>query len=220
MRGLTQARRIVERHWSARFVVALVLSVPGMIAIERGDQVAGACAIAVAIALTAAIVLASPDRSLARLERRARRSLPSEDGEVVLVGTVISAAEPLVSPRSSTSCAAYWERTLREVDEGWGTDEESTRAVDFVMRCGEALVAVDAARATVLFDPARATWTREEERRWRYEESAASIGSSILVAGRLVRAPGDGPFRATARITAGKRPVVIGLVQRPASRGA
>lgn len=217
---LAQARRIIERQWSARFVLAFVLAIPGMIAIERGNHVAGVVAIVLAIALTAAIVFAAPERSLVRLERRARRNLPAEDGEVVLVGTVVSAVESLVAPLSKTSCVAYWERTLQEVDGGWSTTAEATRTVDFVMQCGESLVAVEGAHATVLFDAARATWSREEERRWRYEESAAAIGAPVLVAGKLVRGSGEGPFRSSARITAGKRSVVVGLVQRPGNRDA
>ena len=219
MRWLTWPTRMFE-SWSARFLLAMLLSIPGMIFIERGQAVIGTVLIFAAWAAAAALSFAAPGRRLTRLERRARSGTPADDGDVVLVGRVVSAGEPMIAPYSKSTSVACWHRSLMDSDAGWATDEEVSRAVDFVMQCGETLIAVEASRATILFDPARATWTHEESRRWRYEEASAGIGDLVLVAGRLVRGPDDGPFRASARITAGKRPVVIGLFARPGDRGA
>jgi hypothetical protein len=220
MQWSTLVRRVVERHWSARFLLLTVLSLPGMVLIKRGQHVAGAVAILIAVAITAFVSLSTPQRRLAALERAARASVPAGEGDVVLVGVVTSAPEMLAAPRSKAACVAYWQRTLMDSDGVWAIHEEATRAVDFGMQCGDTLIAVDASRATILFDPARATWTHEEPRRWRDEEASAGVGDLILVAGRLVRGPDDGPFRASARITARKRPVVIGLIAHPGDRKA
>lgn len=218
MQWMTLARRVVERQWSARFLLLTLLSLPGMVLIKHAQHVAGALAILIALAITAFVSFSTPQRRLARLERAARASVTAGEGDVVLVGVVTSAPEMLAAPRSKAACVACWQRTLMDADGAWAIHEEVTCAVDFGMQCGDTLITVEASRATILFDPARATWSHEEPRRWRDEEAAAGVGDRILVAGHLVRGPDAGPFRASARVSAGRRPVVIGLIGRPGDR--
>lgn len=210
---MAQARRVLERHWSARIVVALVVAIPALAAVERGHVALGVAGLVAAVGFVAVVGMGAPAVRLARLERRASAGVPEGDRAVTVAGTVVAATAPLTAPHSGAACVAYWERTLAETEEGWATFDESAASVDFVLRCGDTLVAVDAAEARVLFDPGRASRTRDEQTRQITEEQAARIGDRVLVSGHLVHGPGGGPHRTAARI--GRRdgePITIGLV--------
>lgn len=179
---------------------------------------AGYTAVGVVVFITSTTVLLglgvfTPPRCLHRAERMATTAVPGDDRDVTLVGTIAAVDAPLVAPHSRRPCAAFWERSLRDSDSSLVARDESLGAVDFVLQCGELLVAVEATGAEVLFDPRRATFIRDLGDGERDEETAAGLGDRVVVSGYLTHGPADGPYRATPRITGkGRRRVIIGLV--------
>lgn len=205
--------RVLERHLEARIVVALAIGIPALAAVGRGHVVIGIAGLALATAFVLVLPWWAPPARLRRLERRAREALPAGDVDVVLSGTVAAVAAPLIAPRGTAPCAAYWQRTVVETGEGHATSDESSASVEFVLRCGDVLVAVEGTNAKLLFDPARARRTPVPELRAVYEELIVGVGDRVVVSGRVVHGDGGGPHRGAPRLVrAGRRPVTVALV--------
>ena len=177
----------------------------------------GATLIATLVATLAwALATAEPAR-LRRLARRAVTSLPDHSGDVVLRGVVAAVDVPLIEPASGAACAAMWSRSV-DTSEGESTITEVGDAAPFVVRCGDALIAVATTLIEVLADPAQAQTRAHPERHRRDEWITAGVGDAVIVAGVLHPGASSDPYRGTAQLTAAPgRRVIIGLLGTPRS---
>ncbi|MEZ4362407.1 MAG: hypothetical protein R3B48_19615 [Kofleriaceae bacterium] len=213
-------RRGLERHVVLNVAVLTVFGVPATVLLPKDGYLGlGIALIVVPCVLLALVHRAAPPREVRRLAARALSRLPATDGKVALRGRITTIGDPLRLPATSEVGAAYWWRCVDTSDGGQDTLDEATKATDFVVRCGDELIAVEGSHARVLFDPRSAEVIDKNDYGWR-EYLVAQVGDDVLLEGWLHRGDGGGPHRAMATLsTSGSRRPTIGLLgKRDATR--
>ncbi len=207
----TTARRVFERHATANIVALIVCGIPALYLVTHDHAVLGAALCAGPAAALAYVHWSAPPRQLRRLVARTRGHLPSTDGRVALRGRVAAIGAPLAVPATAAVGAAYWWRTIDTSEGSPVTSDEGVDATDFVLRCGDQLVAVEGLRARVLFDPRDADVTDRDASGWR-EVQLARVGDEVVVEGWLRLGPSTDPHRAAATLSGSDAQPTIGLI--------
>lgn len=206
------ARRLLERNWIEPLLLLIVVGLVVESAFEHQRWWLGSALIAGLVAVFIWVIVTGERSRLRRLARQAISQLPVQDGYVVLRGVVAVVDTPLVEPHTRTACAVAWYRTVF-ADERDAICDAKVGATDFVLECGDDLIAVNGSSAEVLAEPSQAMSDADHDIRCRNEWIVAAIGDPVIVAGVLSHGPEAHPHRRAAQITAAPgHKVTIGLI--------